>query len=112
MNTHVAFFGDADRTFALTPELIIELERKIGMGIGSLCLRVPEGHFKHADLVEITRLALIGGGTTPQEAAALADTYAAKRPLNEPYALATAILQMIWSGTPAPKLEGEASANG
>ncbi|TIP84107.1 MAG: gene transfer agent family protein, partial [Mesorhizobium sp.] len=46
MNTHVAFFGDADRTFALTPELIIELERKIGMGIGSLCLRVPEGHFK------------------------------------------------------------------
>lgn len=112
MNTHVAFFGDTERTFALPPELIAELQRKTGMGIGSLCLRVPEGHFKHADLVEIIRLALIGGGTTPQEAAALADTYAAKRPLNEPYALAAAILQMIWSGTPAPKPEGQAADNG
>jgi hypothetical protein len=107
---HVAFFGDAERTFALTPDLIGELQRKTDMGIGSLCLRVSGGHFKLADLVETIRLGLIGGGTPPVEAAALADTYAANRPLNEPYALASAILQMVWSGTPAP--DGEDSANG
>lgn len=99
MNAHTVFFGDGERTFALTPELIIELERKTGIGIGTLCLRIPEGHFHHAHLVEIIRLALIGGGTTPQEAAALVETYAAKRPVSEPYMLASAILQMVWSGT-------------
>ncbi|ESX86908.1 gene transfer agent family protein [Mesorhizobium sp. LSHC412B00] len=112
MNEHVAFFGDGERTFALTPDLIIELERKTGAGIGSLCLRFPEGNFRHAELVEIIRLSLIGGGTTPKEAAALADTYAAKRPLTEPFPIAVAVLQAVWSGTPAPTTEGQALPNG
>lgn len=99
--THSAFFGDGDHAFALTPELILELERKTGAGIGALCMRVPEGHFRHAELLEIIRLSLIGGGTTPKEAAALADTYAAKRPLNESFPIAAAVLQAVWSGAPA-----------
>src|SRR5690349_16037873 len=99
--THTAFFGESEHAFALTHDLIIELERKTGIGIGSLCLRLPEGHFRHADLVEIIRLSLIGGGTTPKEAAALADTYAAKRPLNESFPIAIAVLQAVWSGAPA-----------
>lgn len=110
--THTAFFGDGEHTFALTPELILELEKKTDAGIGSLCLRFPELHFRHAELVEIIRLSLIGGGTSPQEAAALADTYAAKRPLNESFPIAVAVLQAVWSGTPAAPTEGEVSANG
>lgn len=108
MNAHVAFFGEGDCSFALTPDLILELERKTGAGIGSLCLRFPEGNFRHAELVEIIRLALIGGGTTPQEAAAMADTYAAKRPLNESFPIAVAVLQAVWNGTPAPTTESQA----
>lgn len=100
--THSAFFGDGNHAFALTPEFILELERKTGAGIGSLCQRFPEGHFRHAELVEIIRLSLIGGGTSPKEAAALADTYAAKRPLKESFPIAIAVLQAVWSGTPAP----------
>ncbi|CDX21969.1 conserved hypothetical protein [Mesorhizobium sp. ORS 3324] len=101
--THTAFFGDGERAFALTHELIVELERKTGAGIGALCMRVPEGHFRHAELVEIVRLSLIGGGTSPKEAAALADTYAAKRPLNESFPIAIAVLQTVWSGAPTPE---------
>ncbi len=96
--TYTAFFGDGERAFALTPELIGELEKKIGVGIGSLCLRFPEGHFRHAELVEIIRFSLIGGGASPQEAAALADTYAAKRPLREAFPIAAKVLQVAWFG--------------
>ena len=31
---HAAFFGDGDHVFALTPDMILELERKTGTGIG------------------------------------------------------------------------------
>jgi hypothetical protein len=108
--THVAFFGDAERTFTLTPQLVVELERKTGTGIGTLCIRVPEGHFRHADLVEIIRLALIGGGTAPEEAASLVSTYVAGQPLVEPYKLASAILARVWAGEPAS--ETNEPANG
>ncbi|MER9702674.1 gene transfer agent family protein [Mesorhizobium sp. M0204] len=97
---HTAFFGDRVRTFALTSDLILELEKKSEAGIGSLCLRFPEGHFRHSELVEIIRLSLIGGGTSPEEAAALADTYATKRPLKESFPIAVAVLQAVWSGAP------------
>lgn len=110
--THTAFFGDGEHAFALTADLILELERKTSTGIGSLCIRVPEGHFRLAELVEIIRLSMIGGGTSPQDAAALADTYAAKRPLKESFPIAVAVLQAVWSGTPAALPEGEVSANG
>ena len=41
-----AFFGDAERTFKLTPALIVELERKTGAGIGGLSKRIFAGEFK------------------------------------------------------------------
>ena len=66
--THTGFFGDGERNFLLTPELIVELERKTGAGIGSLCRRLFAGEFKHAEITETIRLALIGGGTSPKEA--------------------------------------------
>lgn len=107
--THRAFFGDGERNFLLTPELIVELERKTGAGIGALCRRLFAGDFKHADVCETIRLALIGGGTSPKEADALVAAYAIKRPLSEIFPLAVAILNALWFGD-AKKGNGNAAA--
>lgn len=95
---HVAFFGDAERRFALTSPLILELERKTSTGIGALSRRVFSSDFRHADLLEIVRLALVGGGTDPEEAAALVAAYAAPAPVMSTYALAVAILELTMFG--------------
>ncbi len=104
-----AFFGDAERTFRITPDLIAELERKTGAGIGHLCRRLFAGDFNHADIVETIRLALIGGGETPQRAATLTATYAAARPLSEIYPLAVSILELLWFGEAKPDVKPEAT---
>jgi hypothetical protein len=96
--THSAFFGDAERAFCITPELIAELERKTGAGIGVLCQRLFAGQFSHADITETVRLALIGGGASPKEADDLVAAYALGRPLSETYPLAVSILECLWFG--------------
>jgi hypothetical protein len=96
---HRQFFGDAERDFRLTPELMLELERKTRSGIGGLCKRLFAGDFAYGELIEIIRLALIGGGEKPKTAAALIDAYAAKRPLAETYPLAVAVLETAFFGT-------------
>lgn len=95
---HVAFFGDGERTFALPPELILELERKIGVGIGAIFKRVLDRTFGIRDVTETIRLGLVGGGTAPAEAAALVAAYVEKRPLAETYPLALAVLSVAWFG--------------
>jgi hypothetical protein len=103
---HTAFFGDGEKTFALPAEQILELERKIGAGIGAIYARVMTGQFQFADLMEIIRLGLIGGGTSPKNAQALVDAYARPTPVIESFQLAADILEARWSGTvetqPAP----------
>lgn len=96
--THRAFFGDGERDFRITPELIIELERKTGAGIGGLCRRLFAGDFRHADVTEAIRLALVGGGTAPKDADSLVSAYAVNRPLSEVYPLAVSILETLWFG--------------
>lgn len=97
---HTAFFGDGKHTFALTDDMITELERITDLGIGALYLRAVKMQFVLADLVEIIRLGLIGGGTTtPERAAQLTDTYARNRPIGELYPLALDILDARWNGT-------------
>lgn len=100
---HVAFFGDGEKTFALTPVEIIELERVTGAGIGALCQKVFAGYFAHKDLIETIRLGLIGGGTSPKDAAALVAAYAVARPLAETQPLAVSILEVLWTG----KVQGD-----
>lgn len=51
-----------EQAFSLPPELILELERKTGAGIGSFCRRLFAGDFRHAEITETIRLGLIGGG--------------------------------------------------
>ncbi len=53
--THTAFFGDGEYTFALTDDMITELERVADLGIGALYLRAVNMQFKLTDLVEIIR---------------------------------------------------------
>lgn len=95
---HRAFFGEAEHAFSITAALIPELERKTGAGIGLLCQRLFHRQFAHADIVETIRLALIGGGASPQEAHDLCAAYAHNRPLMEIYPLAVAILETLWFG--------------
>lgn len=95
---HTAFYGDAERTFALSPELVMELERKVGRGIGGLSRAMFGGDFRLAEITETIRLGLIGGGCDPQEASALVTAYSATMPVMESYALALAILETLYFG--------------
>ncbi|GJE00895.1 gene transfer agent family protein [Methylobacterium isbiliense] len=105
-----AFVGDRERPLALTPPLILELERTTGAGIGALVRRVLPGDFHMKDTAEVVRLALIGGGAEPAEAAALVETYVTARPLHVGHELATLILMALWSGKPAPAPQADPDA--
>ncbi len=106
---HVAFFGDGEKTFALTGHEI-ELERKTGASIGAVYSRVMTGQFGFADIMEVIRLGLIGGGTSPKEAQALVDAYARPTPIIEAFQLAADILEARWTGkveAPAPDTQDD-----
>jgi hypothetical protein len=94
------FFGDSERAFTLPPNLIEELERVTGAGIGSLAKRLFSGQFTHRDMLATIRLALIGGGEKPEVAASLTQVYGAERPINEVQPIAIAILETVFFGKP------------
>ncbi|WP_353641974.1 gene transfer agent family protein [Mesorhizobium sp. WSM2239] len=98
-SAHRQFFGDAERNFRLTPELIVELERKAGAGIGGLSRRFFNGDFRHQELLEVVRLGLIGGGERPEIAASLVAAYAAPAPVMELYGLALPIIETVMFGS-------------
>ena len=93
-----AFFGDKERPFTLTDDMVMELEASTGTGIGTLHQLLLAHAFKLADLAEVIRLGLIGAGTSPEEAARLVNSYARNRPIAEVQPLATAILAARWLG--------------
>ncbi len=99
--SHRAFFGDRERVFAIPPELIVELERKLGSGIGAIYQRLLDRHYQHADLLEIIRLGLIGGGEDAKASAGLVDAYAKPRPISEALAVALPIMDALFFGTAA-----------
>lgn len=92
------FFGDKERTFTLSDDMVIELEAKTGTGIGTLFQRLMAQSFKLTDLSEVIRLGLIGGGTSPEDADRLVNSYARNRPIAEVMPLATTILAARWLG--------------
>jgi hypothetical protein len=96
--THREFFGDKEHDFRLVPEQVIELERKLDTGIGTLFQRLIAGNFRHADIGEVVRHALVGGGTSPKEAEALIAAYVVPRPYAEVYPLVVSILETLWFG--------------
>lgn len=96
--TYRGFFADTERDFTFTFDLIAELERKTGVGIGALFNRLFRGDFSLADITDTIRLGLIGGGASPEQAAAIVRTYVENRPLSETYPIAVAILETLWFG--------------
>lgn len=96
-----AYFGDGEKSFSLTPEMIIELERKTNSAIGAIYSRFMHAQFHFIDIVEIIRLGLIGGGISPTEAETLVEAYAKPRPIMETMPLAFDILDLAWNGVPA-----------
>jgi hypothetical protein len=96
--THRAFFGDGEHVFTLTDPMLAELERLTGLGAGALYFQLVSMAYPATILREIIRLGLIGGGTSPEDAARLCDTYAANRPLAETFPLAFEIMEARWTG--------------
>jgi hypothetical protein len=113
--TYRGFLGDDMHDFCLTMPMVIELERICHAGIGGIVRRVVAQEFTAAEVTETIRLALIGAGTDPEEAAALIAAYVTPAPLVKSYTLATAILQTLMLGPqpvvqPRPKIRKKANA--
>lgn len=98
---HDAFFGDGEKSFFLSDQMITELERLTSQGIGAFYQRVIRMEFHMNDLVEVIRLGLIGADCHPEKAAQLVDTYARNRPIAEVFPLAIDILEARWAGVSA-----------
>jgi hypothetical protein len=98
-----AFLGDREREFRLTFKLIDELQRLTGKGFGKLCMSLFAGDYSFRDAIETIRLALIGGGAAPEEAATLIKVYIEGEPLAPTYALAVSILEATYFGVDASK---------
>ena len=95
---YVAPLGGEDRAFELTPDMAIELEKRVGTSIGLLFQRLRSHTFYFNDGPEIIRHALIGAGTNPQAAAEIVDTWVRKRPILETLPLAFDIMFALLGG--------------
>jgi hypothetical protein len=119
MSRHAAIeqaFGDGTYTFRLGLDEIEELERKRDLSVFQIVMRLaPERReARLADLSEVLRLGLIGGGMKPVEAMALVRRYVDQRPLDESrdiaYAVALAGLMRLHSNEIEEPPSGEAQA--
>lgn len=97
------FFGDAEYDFHLPPDLVIELERKTGFGIGAIFRRFLASDFGFSDLTEVLRLGLIGGGMDAKEAATLVSTYAERMGVLDLYYSALPVLDALMTVQPVAK---------
>lgn len=89
---HTAFFGDGEKTFALSTPMVLELERRTGNGIGAIFARIRAHQFTLQDVTETIRLSLIGGGASPSDADALVKAYVDERPLVESMEIALDVI--------------------
>ncbi|MER2263893.1 GTA-gp10 family protein [Methylobacterium oxalidis] len=99
--TRITAFLDRDRDFDLLPRLE-EMEKIIGAPAGLVVKRVINGDHGALDCPTIVRLALIGAGTSPKEAADLAANYVTARPMSEGHELASQIVLAAWFGVKKP----------
>ena len=101
------FFGEGERDFALPAKWILELERTTGTGIGELFPKLTAGSFRLVEITETIRLAMIGAGTPPQDAAHLVAAYVATEgnALIEAHILALDILTHVYAGEKAGAAE-------
>lgn len=99
MIEHRAFFGDGEKLFSFpTRELIEELERKTGHGVGALFRRFRTSEYSLSDVLQVVRLGLVGGGMAPVEADRLTNVYGVGRPLSEVFAVADGVIAALFFG--------------
>ncbi|TCP90934.1 tail tube GTA-gp10-like protein [Rhizobium sp. PP-CC-2G-626] len=99
MREHVQFFGDKEHAFLLDPGMILELERLTRSGIGAISRRFFAGDFSYPELTETIRLALIGGGMDPEDAATLVSVYAERLSVTDLYGKALPIIENLMFGS-------------
>ncbi len=112
-------FADGQYNFALYGPQIGEIQRKCNIGIGGLLGRLltgvyidtdgnmvadPLGGIWHdADIVEVIRQGLIGGGTDAIRANELIDTYVTSQPRKPSWLVAAAIVKALIEGYEPPR---------
>ena len=105
-----ADLGDGQqRRFFLGYDEIRLIEQECGAGFYTLFQAIASGSVRHQQVERVIRLALIGGGADPAEAAVLAQYYVSPpRPLKTPYLIAGRVLDAVWlGGTKEAKAAGE-----
>ena len=111
MIEHRAFFGDGEKVFTFpTRDLIEELERKTGHGIGALFRRFRTSEYSFSEIIHVLRLGLIGGGTAPPEADQLVAIYCMGRPMAETFAVADGVITALFFGNAEPEPEDDFDA--
>ncbi|QRG08815.1 gene transfer agent family protein [Xanthobacter dioxanivorans] len=98
------FLGDDEYSFDLAPQ-VVQLEKRLDLGIGEISQRVVSGRFHHRDLIEIIRFALIGAGTSPEAAKNMIEIFVDGAPLKPAHTLAVEILSAAWDGEAEPEPE-------
>jgi hypothetical protein len=89
-------FADGTYSFDINKiALLQELQEKTGRGPMALFQRLASGQWFIEDLIQTIRLALIGGGTKPADAAVLVDRYVIGQPLVRSVKLAVDVLEQL-----------------
>lgn len=97
--------GVERRLFLGIPELR-QIKKETGRGFFTLWTHMAVD-VEPDEIRAVIRLALIGGGESPQEAAKIVDYYCAPpRPLKDAYLAAGAVMDAIWNGVPKDKSSG------
>nr|DAK98295.1 MAG TPA: tail tube protein [Caudoviricetes sp.] len=101
-------FGDGHHAFQFGWLEALEWEEKFGCSLFSTFTSMHRtGLYLIADIKEIIRLALIGGGAKPVDALRLTERYVEKRPLSENMSLTLVILEAAFFGADAPAPDAE-----
>ena len=108
-------WADGDYTFRLAWGQLIELQEKCEAGPFVVLNRLSTGQWQMADVSEVFRLGLIGGGLEPAKALSLVRTYVESRPPLENVMMARGILGIAIQGVPDEhpgEAAGEATGDG
>lgn len=103
-------FADGTYEFFLGVAQLDELDETLGVGPGTLIMRISGGNFRSKDMRTVIRLGLVGGGTKATQALKLVERYVDPPvPLFESVPLALKILAAaLYAEDEGAKKNGEA----